>query len=47
MSWPPIPFLTGPDDCEEEATDVGPDTRSLPDKESLSLLLLLRRTFPQ
>ena len=44
MSWPPIPFLPGPDDCdeEEEATDVGPDTRGLPDEESLSLLLLLR-----
>ena len=53
MSWLPIPFQPGPDDCEEEeeeeeeATDVGPGTRGLPDEESLSLLMLLRRTFPQ
>jgi hypothetical protein len=49
VSWPPIPFLPGPDDCdgEEDATELGPDARGLPHEESLSLLLLLRRTFPQ
>lgn len=47
MSCPPIPFLPGPDDCEEEeTTDVGPDVSGLPD-EDLNLLLLLQRTFPQ
>ena len=54
MSWLPIPFPPGPDHCEEEEeeeeeeeTHVGPGARGLPDEESLSLLLLLRRTFPR
>jgi len=48
MSWPPIPALPGPGDCDddEKATEVSMDAGGLPDEETLNLLLLLRRTFP-
>ena len=49
MSWPPTPALPGLEECDddEEAIAVGLDASGLPDEESLNLLLLLRRTFPQ